>query len=102
MNGTDAKIELIKPFEEAFRLMKQILFQPFELKKWFVIGFAAWLAQIGAGGGVNYRYGRGSDFRHNPALQQFFGSIRQIPKGILISGVSAAVIIIIALMVVFA
>ena len=28
--------------------MKKILFQPFELKKWLVIGFAAWLANLGA------------------------------------------------------
>jgi hypothetical protein len=40
MNGTESKIEIFKPFGEAFELMKKVLFQPFDLKKWLVIGFA--------------------------------------------------------------
>ena len=57
MNGNGSKIEIFKPFGEAFELMKKILFQPFDLKKWLVIGFAAWLANLGAGGGVgNFNY----------------------------------------------
>ncbi len=75
MNGNEPKIEFVKPFEEAFELMKKILFQPFDLGKWCVIGFAAWLAQLGSGGGFNFRYNRGSDWRHDPALQQFFDTI---------------------------
>src|ERR1700693_1427974 len=51
MNGNEAKIEIFKPFGEAFELMKKILFQPFDLKKWLVIGFAAFLASLS--GGVN-------------------------------------------------
>jgi molecular chaperone DnaJ len=27
--------------------VKRVLFQPFDLGKWFVIGFAAWLAHLG-------------------------------------------------------
>jgi len=42
MNGNGSKIEIFKPFGESFELMKKILFQPFDLKKWPVIGFAAW------------------------------------------------------------
>jgi hypothetical protein len=49
MNGTELKIEIFKPFGEAFELMKKILFQPFDLKKWLVIGFAAWLANLSYG-----------------------------------------------------
>jgi hypothetical protein len=56
MNGTESKIEIFKPFGEAFELMKGMLFQPFDLKKWLVIGFAAWLASLGAGGGGSYNY----------------------------------------------
>lgn len=54
MNGTKPKIEIFKPFGEAFELMKKILFQPFDLKKWFVIGFAAFLAGHFAGVGFNF------------------------------------------------
>gem|GEM_PF-4840897 len=44
MNGSEAKIEIFKPLGEAFELMKKILFQPFDLGKWCVIGFAAFLS----------------------------------------------------------
>jgi len=49
MNGTEPNIEIFKPFEDAFELMKKILFQPFEVRKWFVIGFAAFLASFSGG-----------------------------------------------------
>jgi hypothetical protein len=49
MNGTEPKIEIFKPFGEAFELMKKILFQPFDLTKWLVIGFAAFLASLSGG-----------------------------------------------------
>ena len=51
MNGTESKIQILKPFGEAFELMKRILFQPFDLKKWLVVGFAAWLANLGGSDG---------------------------------------------------
>jgi len=52
MNGSEPRIEIFKPFGEAFELTKKILFQPFNLGKWCVIGFAAFLA-----GGVNFNFG---------------------------------------------
>ncbi len=55
MNGTEPKIEIFKPFGEAFELMKKILFQPFDLKKWLIIGFAAWLAGHFGGVGLIFR-----------------------------------------------
>lgn len=55
MSNGGGKIEIIKPFGDAFELMKRILFQPFDLKKWFVIGFAAFLS--GHITGVNLPFG---------------------------------------------
>ncbi|MEP6587001.1 MAG: hypothetical protein ABJB70_09775 [Candidatus Udaeobacter sp.] len=49
MNGNGLKIEIFKPFGEGFELMKKILFQPFDLKKWLVIGFAGFLASLSGG-----------------------------------------------------
>jgi hypothetical protein len=49
MNGTEPRIEIFKPLGEAFELMKKILFQPFDLTKWLVIGFAAFLASFSGG-----------------------------------------------------
>jgi hypothetical protein len=50
MNGVRPTIEIFRPFGEAFELMNKILFQPFDLKKWLVIGFAAFLSGHLAGG----------------------------------------------------
>ncbi len=50
MNGAPTQIEIIQPFEKAFVLMKRMLFQPFDLKKWCVIGFAAFLSGAFGGG----------------------------------------------------
>lgn len=46
-------IQFITPFSRGFSRMKRALFQPFDLKKWFVIGFTAWLAGLmdNSGGG---------------------------------------------------
>jgi hypothetical protein len=54
MNGEKPKIEIFKPFGEAFELTNKILFQPFELRKWLVIGFAAFLSGHFAGVGFNF------------------------------------------------
>lgn len=45
------RIEIFGPFEAALNLTKLILFQPFDLTKWCVIGFAAFLSSLGGGGG---------------------------------------------------
>ena len=72
MNGAEPNIEIFKPFGEAFELMKKILFQPFDLKKWFIIGFAAWLANLGRGGGsFNYQFNRREEAQKvNEAISQ--------------------------------
>ncbi len=46
-------ISVIEPIGPAFEKVKAILFSPFDLRKWFVIGFCAWLAYLGKGGGGN-------------------------------------------------
>lgn len=56
MNGT-GKIEILKPLDEAFELMKKILLKPFDFGKWFVIGFAAFLSGHFAGMGFNFPIG---------------------------------------------
>jgi hypothetical protein len=95
MNGSEPKIEIFKPFGEAFELMKRILFQPFDVKKWFMIGFAAWLANLGAGG-FNYQYNRRED------VQKLNEAISQIPHPILVIGVGVLISIVLVLIVLFA
>jgi len=57
------RIEIFAPFGEAFELTKKILFQPFDIAKWLVIGFAAWLATFFSGGGFNYRGFQNQDWK---------------------------------------
>jgi len=60
-----------EPVSPALERVKLMLFHPFDLGKWFVIGFCAWLAHLGeagAGSGGNYNFGNhshgnGADFR---------------------------------------
>ena len=46
-------IAFFEPLNRAWERMKRILWQPFNLAKWLVLGFSAWLAGLadGAGGG---------------------------------------------------
>src|SRR6266446_2456557 len=97
MNGSEPKIEIFKPFGEAFELTKKILFQPFDLKKWLVIGFAAWLANLGGGGGgFNYRYNQREE------MQKVNEALSQIPHSLLVTGICVLVCFVLVLIVLFA
>ncbi len=45
------KVSVIDPITPAIDRVKILLFRPFDLKRWFVIGFCAWLAYLGSPGG---------------------------------------------------
>ena len=52
MNGSSRKIEILAPFNQAIELTRLILFRPFDITKWLVIGFAAFLSGwFNSGGG---------------------------------------------------
>jgi len=55
------EISVTGPVSAALERVKQVLFRPFDLGKWFVVGFCAWLAllgqQGGSGGGGNFNFG---------------------------------------------
>lgn len=95
MNGTERNIEIFKPFGEAVELTKKILFRPFDLKKWFIIGFAAWLANLGsAGGNFNYQFDRREEAR------KINEAISQVPPPILVLGISFLILFVLVLIVV--
>jgi len=99
MNGNGSKIEIFKPFGDSFELMKKILFQPFDFKKWLIIGFAAWLANLGSGGGGgNFNY---PENRRDEA-HKLNETIGQIPHPVLITGICVLICVILLLIVLFA
>jgi hypothetical protein len=65
------EISVTLPVGQAIDRVKKILFQPFDLGRWFVIGFCAWLAYLGegggSGGGFNFggRHGQGAESLRN-------------------------------------
>lgn len=65
------EINVVEPVSPALERVKLMLFNPFDLGKWFVIGFCAWLAYLGKGGGSAGFHGPsggghgGENFRHD-------------------------------------
>lgn len=72
------KVSVIDPITPAINRVKIVLFRPFDLKRWFVIGFCAWLAYLGSGGGggggggqnFNVSHGKGEDTNIADALNK--------------------------------
>ncbi len=53
-----AEISVIKPIGLAWDRMVLICFKPFDMGRWFTLGFCAWLAYLGqSGGGFNFPTG---------------------------------------------
>ncbi len=55
-------IQYIAPFSSAWKRMITILFKPFNIGKWFAIGFTSFLAELlrtGRTGSGNYRFSKG-------------------------------------------
>src|SRR5438034_856658 len=58
MTTQPASVSLTLPVGLAIDRVKRLLFQPFDLGKWFVIGFCAWLAHLGEQGSfANFNFG---------------------------------------------
>ena len=71
----------IDPLNAAYRRMKAALFRPFDLGKWFALGFASWIAGWGAGwgGGFNYssRFAGGEKGNAASTFKEAMGSAFQ-------------------------
>ena len=53
-------VSVALPVGQAIERVKRVLFHPFDLGKWFTIGFCAWLANLGWGGfHGHYNFGPG-------------------------------------------
>jgi hypothetical protein len=55
MNPQQSYVSVIEPISPAVDGVKTVLFRPFDLGRWFIIGFCAWLARLddlSSGGGA--------------------------------------------------
>ena len=59
MTPQPREISVTLPVGQAIDRVRKVLFQPFDIGRWFVIGFCAWLACLGEGGGFpgSFHYG---------------------------------------------
>jgi len=77
LSSRPREISVTEIIEPAYERVKLVLFRPFDLTKWIVIGFCAWLAGLGeSGGGASSNFGNHSYNTNNgqPAEQfrQFY------------------------------
>ncbi len=68
-------VSVIDPIGPAIEQVRLMLFKPFDLAKWLAVGFCAWLAYLGQGGGpggLNFNF---SDHNHTQNLSAIKGEI---------------------------
>jgi len=91
------RISVIDPISPAIEYVRLMLFKPFDLSKWLIIGFCAWLAQLGQGGGGG---GGGNGWKEHgdgPCLEAIKSSIlAHLAVIILVAAIVIPIIIIIA------
>lgn len=91
----DEKPSLGLAVQKAWDRQYRMLFCPFNMEKWFVLGFCSFLAYLGKGGGANFNYNR--SFSHSGGsgneMQQVMQFISEHLSMIIIIAVSIIVII---------
>ncbi len=75
-------ISIATPLSRAWSRMILVLFQPFELVKWLKLGFAAWLATLGQGGGYHGSPGGGSGGSSSGSGSGGRGPLDEIASGV--------------------
>ncbi len=82
-------ISVTDPISSAIRRAKLITFQPFDIRKWFVLGFSAFLASLGEGQGFNYSGGNSGGGPATPRRPAPPGTPAENPFAIVTEWISA-------------
>lgn len=99
MDGRPRKIEIFEPFGAAFELTKRILFQPFDLRKWFVIGFAAFLAGLSDGTRIGFPTSFGGGDYEGDARMKGLSAAQEELMSWITTGVIAVVVLVVVVMI---
>jgi hypothetical protein len=76
MINQSQEISVTVPVSQAYDRVKLMLFQPFDLGKWFIIGFCAWLAGLGeSGGGSGFNGNYNFSNNHSSQNSQSFRDV---------------------------
>lgn len=79
---TSPAISVTAPVTQAIARVKLLLFQPFDAGKWFVIGFCAWLAQLGETSfNAGYNFGSFDGRSSGASLQREFEQAKDYVLG---------------------
>jgi len=91
METYNKPISVVAPAGEAIDKTKILLFKPFNLEKWFIIGFCAWLANLLHQGfrlpNLNFH-----NPQHSPECDKIGGCVRE---NLLLVGIIGAIVIVI-------
>jgi hypothetical protein len=70
-----------RPLDHAWQRMTALLFRPFDLGRWFVLGFTAWLAQLATGysGGASEKI-RVSDDWDGPSISGWLSGVADVAR----------------------
>ena len=92
------RISVIDPISPAIEHVRLMLFKPFDLSKWLIIGFCAWLAQLGQGGGGGGGGNGWKEYGHGGPIMETIKSsvIAHLAVIILVAAIVIPIIIIIA------
>jgi hypothetical protein len=68
--AASGRISCVSAVDPAWQHMVKVLFKPFNRSKWFLLGFSAWLATLGEGGGLfNSPFNQGLQDKINDPAQ---------------------------------
>jgi len=60
-SGTPPYPSVLEPVSRSLDWTGQVLFRPFDIGKWFVLGFCGWLAWLGQSGGSTFNWNQSGD-----------------------------------------
>ncbi len=94
MDAVNRPISVIEPVSEALEKMKVLLFRPFNMEKWFIIGFCVWLANLLRGGFYNGMNINPGNRKNGEAAEVIAEIVEFVREHIIIVSISAGMVII--------